>query len=125
MSLDVESDRCVDVSSAFAPLTPDEEDRIVGSMVRERADLARTVACLEHRLDCGGRALSAAARAIERFCADEASLDLPPDDPRLAGPPLDVPALSYPSSGDLLAQAELLSDALERSRAVAERISSC
>ena len=111
MDADAELLGIVNDPPAFAPLTTDEEDRIVGSMVREQADLTRRIACLRHRLDRAGQDLSSAACSIERFCADDSDVDLPD--------------LAYADPADVVAQARLLSETAERARAINDRITSC
>ena len=96
--------------TAFAPLTSDEEDKLVGSMVRERGDLARRTACLAHRIDCAAQQLRDAARVTRGFCEDESLLELPD--------------FSYPSLDDVLAQTRLLSEASERARVLSDRLDS-
>lgn len=45
-------------------MTTEEQDRIVGAMVRERSDLRRTIACLEHKVSQAKSGLSSALNSL-------------------------------------------------------------
>ena len=92
-------------------MSTDEQDRIIAAMVKERAELRRTIACIKQKLDWATTELVRAQQAI-RFAHDGSIVG-------------EESGLSYMSADELMRTLEQLRDATTRQKEINARLDLC